>query len=122
MYIDLRQLHEVNHPQAFDGQRAADRTVRRTDLTMGTEDHNTPTVAVDKVIQVPSARAPVALTRANCAEFGIPLYPLGDPRQGTTHVIAPGPGRPRRGRGTAAPPRRVPGARPGGCTARATWR
>ncbi len=89
LYTDLHLLHEVNTPQAFDGLRAAGRTVRRPDLTIGTEDHNTPTVAVDKVIQNPAAREQAELMRANCAEFGIPLYRLGDSRQGIVHVIAP---------------------------------
>jgi 3-isopropylmalate/(R)-2-methylmalate dehydratase large subunit len=89
LYIDLHLLHEVNTPQAFDGLRAAGRTVHRPDLTIGTEDHNTPTLAIDKIIQSPAARQQVALMRANCAEFGIPLYRLGDARQGIVHVIGP---------------------------------
>ena len=36
-------VHEVTSPQAFDGLRLAGRTVRRTDLTLATEDHNVPT-------------------------------------------------------------------------------
>ena len=43
LYIDLHLLHEVTSPQAFDGLRLAGRPVRRTDLTLATEDHNTPT-------------------------------------------------------------------------------
>ena len=34
LYIDLHLVHEVTSPQAFDGLRAAGRTVRRPDLTM----------------------------------------------------------------------------------------
>src|ERR671938_449297 len=43
LYIDLHLLHEVTSPQAFDGLRLAGRPVRRVDLTLATEDHNTPT-------------------------------------------------------------------------------
>jgi 3-isopropylmalate/(R)-2-methylmalate dehydratase large subunit len=89
LYIDLHMLHEVNTPQAFDGLRAAGRTVRRPDLTVGTEDHNTPTVSIERAIQDPAARHQAELMRANCAEFGIPLYRLGDDRQGIVHVIGP---------------------------------
>ena len=39
LYIDLHLVHEVTSPQAFDGLRLAGRGVRRTDLTMATEDH-----------------------------------------------------------------------------------
>ncbi|WP_371493619.1 3-isopropylmalate dehydratase large subunit [Kitasatospora sp. NBC_00374] len=89
LYIDLQLLHEVNTPQAFDALRAAGRTVRRPDLTLGTEDHNTPTLAIDKVIRDPAGRRQAALMRENCAQFGIPLHRLGDPDQGIVHVIAP---------------------------------
>ncbi|MEU6596745.1 3-isopropylmalate dehydratase large subunit [Streptomyces flaveolus] len=89
LYVDLHLLHEVTTPQAFDGLRAAGRTVRRPDLTVGTEDHNTPTIAVDRAIQDPQAREQSALMRANCREFGIPLHRLGDPGQGIVHVIGP---------------------------------
>jgi 3-isopropylmalate/(R)-2-methylmalate dehydratase large subunit len=89
LYIDLHLLHEVNTPQAFDGLRAAGRTVRRPDLTVGTEDHNTPTVSVSRVISDPAASRQASLMRANCAEFGIPLHRLGSSQQGIVHVIGP---------------------------------
>ena len=46
LYIDLHLVHEVTSPQAFDGLRAAGRTVRRPELTMATEDHNVPTLDI----------------------------------------------------------------------------
>lgn len=89
VYIDLHLLHEVNTPRAFDDLRAAGRVVRRPDLTVGTEDHNTPTRDAGDVIKDPAGRRQSALMRRNCAEFGIPLYRLGDPGQGIVHVIGP---------------------------------
>ncbi|MFI0241782.1 3-isopropylmalate dehydratase large subunit [Streptomyces sp. NPDC016845] len=89
LYVDLQLLHEVNTPQAFDRLRAAGRTVRRPDLTVGTEDHNTPTLALDRVIKDREGRRQAELMRANCAGFGIPLHRFGDPGQGIVHVIAP---------------------------------
>ncbi|MFD3546482.1 3-isopropylmalate dehydratase large subunit [Streptomyces sp. NPDC058655] len=89
LYIDMHLLHEVNTPQAFDDLRAGGRTVRRPDLTVGTEDHNTPTVAIDKVIQDPAGRRQTTLMRSNCEEFGIPLHRLGSAGQGIVHVIGP---------------------------------
>ena len=79
----------MNTPQAFDDLRAAGRTVRRPELNLGTEDHNTPTAALDQLIRDPAGRRQSALMRANCAEFGIPLQRLGDPGQGIVHVIGP---------------------------------
>src|SRR3569832_167480 len=72
LYIDLHLLHEVTSPQAFDGLRLAGRPVRRTDLTLATEDHNVPTTDIDRPIADPVSRTQVETLRANCAEFGIP--------------------------------------------------
>ena len=54
--VDLHLVHEVTSPQAFDGLRQAGRRMRRTDLTVATEDHNTPTLEIDKPIQDPTSR------------------------------------------------------------------
>src|SRR4051812_4410754 len=87
LYIDLHLVHEVTSPQAFDGLRAARRPVRRPDLTIATEDHNVPTTAGP--IDDPVSRAQVDALRANCAEFGVRLHPMGDRSQGIVHVIGP---------------------------------
>jgi 3-isopropylmalate/(R)-2-methylmalate dehydratase large subunit len=89
LYIDLHLLHEVTSPQAFDGLRLAGRPVRRTDLTIATEDHNTPTVDIDKPIADPVSRTQIETLRRNCAEFGVRLHPLGDAEQGIVHVVGP---------------------------------
>ncbi|MDX6365354.1 MAG: 3-isopropylmalate/(R)-2-methylmalate dehydratase large subunit, partial [Nocardioidaceae bacterium] len=56
LYIDLHLVHEVTSPQAFDGLRLAGRRVRRPDLTLATEDHNIPTIDVEKPIADPVSR------------------------------------------------------------------
>ena len=89
LYIDLHLVHEVTSPQAFDGLRLAGRTVRRRDLTIATEDHNVPTVDVDKPIADPVSRTQVETLRRNCEEFGVRLHPLGDADQGIVHIIGP---------------------------------
>lgn len=89
IYIDLHLVHEVTSPQAFDGLRAAGRPVRRPDLTIATEDHNVPTVDIDKPIADPISRTQVETLRRNCAEFGIRLHPMGDLEQGIVHVVGP---------------------------------
>lgn len=89
LYIDLHLVHEVTSPQAFDGLRGAGRPVRRPDLTVATEDHNIPTIDVDKPIADPVSRAQVEALRTNCAEFGVPLYSLGNVEQGIVHVVGP---------------------------------
>ncbi|MBU7596178.1 3-isopropylmalate dehydratase large subunit [Streptomyces sp. P38-E01] len=89
LYIDLHLLHEVTSPQAFDGLRKSNRTVRRTDLTLATEDHNTPTLDIDKPIADPVSRIQLETLRKNCADFGVRLHPLGDVEQGVVHVVGP---------------------------------
>ena len=88
LYIDLHLLHEVTSPQAFDGLRMSGRPVRRTDLTIATEDHNTPT---DNLLTIadPVSRTQIETLRRNCEEFKIRLHPLGDAQQGIVHVIGP---------------------------------
>jgi 3-isopropylmalate/(R)-2-methylmalate dehydratase large subunit len=89
IYIDLHLVHEVTSPQAFDGLRLAGRPVRRPDLTIATEDHNVPTIDIDKPIADPVSRIQVETLRRNCEEFGVRLYPMGDIEQGIVHIIGP---------------------------------
>ena len=99
LYIDLHLLHEVTSPQAFDGLRLAGRPVRRTDLTLATEDHNTPTGYADKAfdnrrgdlmtILDTVSRTQIETLRKNCAEFGVQIRSLGHEDQGIVHVIGP---------------------------------
>jgi 3-isopropylmalate/(R)-2-methylmalate dehydratase large subunit len=89
LYIDLHLIHEVTSPQAFDGLRLSGRTVRRPDLTLATEDHNTPTIDIDKPIADPISKLQVDTLRKNAAEFGIRLHSLGDIEQGIVHVVGP---------------------------------
>ena len=89
LYIDMHFIHEVTSAQAFDGLRLAGRTVRRPDLSIATEDHNTPTLDIDKPIADPVSRTQIETLRRNCAEFGLRLHSLGDAEQGVVHVIGP---------------------------------
>ncbi|HWL78294.1 3-isopropylmalate dehydratase large subunit [Microbacterium sp.] len=89
IYIDLHLVHEVTSPQAFDGLRAEGRPVRRPDLTIATEDHNTPTLDIDKPIADLTSRTQIETLRRNAAEFGVRLHPLGDREQGIVHVVGP---------------------------------
>jgi len=89
LYIDLHLLHEVTSPQAFDGLRQAGRPVRRPDLTLATEDHNTPTLNIDRPIADPVSRTQVQTLRNNAKEFGVRIHSLGDLDQGIVHIIGP---------------------------------
>jgi 3-isopropylmalate/(R)-2-methylmalate dehydratase large subunit len=89
LYIDLHLIHEVTSPQAFDGLRLAGRGVRRADLTLATADHNVPTLDISVPVADPVSARQLAALSANCAEFGIALYPMGHPDQGIVHIIGP---------------------------------
>ena len=89
LYIDLHLVHEVTSPQAFEGLRLAGRQVRRPDLTLATEDHNTPTVNIDRPIADITSRTQIDTLRKNAREFGIRLHSLGDADQGIVHVVGP---------------------------------
>ncbi len=89
VYVDLHLVHEVTSPQAFDGLRMASRTVRRPELTVATMDHNVPTWSAQRGVEDPLSAKQMEVLAANCAEFGIRCYGIGDPGQGIVHVIGP---------------------------------
>ncbi len=89
LYIDLHLVHEVTSPQAFDGLRLNGRSVRRPDLTIATMDHNVPTTDITGPVEDPVSARQMDVLAANCQEFGIRLFPMGDPHQGIVHIIGP---------------------------------
>jgi 3-isopropylmalate/(R)-2-methylmalate dehydratase large subunit len=89
LYIDRHLTHEVTSPQAFEGLRNAGRKVRRPDLTIAVADHNVPTSDRTKGIDEPESRLQVETLERNVAEFGVPYFPVNDPRQGIVHIIGP---------------------------------
>ncbi|HUF27447.1 MAG TPA: 3-isopropylmalate dehydratase large subunit [Gemmatimonadaceae bacterium] len=113
LYVDLHLVHEVTSAQAFAELRERGLAVRRPDRTVATMDHATPTdprpapAAVGTrrggeddarpgrsglpllAVVDEAARAQLDQLASNCAAAGIPLFALGDDRQGIVHVIGP---------------------------------
>ncbi len=89
IYIDLHLVHEVTSAQAFDGLRMAGRRVRRTDLTVATADHNTPTWDLSIPVTDEISMAQLDALSRNCEEFGVTLYDRFSPLQGIVHIIGP---------------------------------
>ena len=89
IYIDLHLVHEVTSPQAFDGLRMAGRKVRRTDLTIATADHNTPTWDLSLPVTDEISKAQLDALDRNCEEFGVTLYDRFSDLQGIVHIIGP---------------------------------
>jgi 3-isopropylmalate/(R)-2-methylmalate dehydratase large subunit len=93
LYIDLHLVHEVTSPQAFSVLRERGLRVRRTDRTLATMDHSTPTdpeqIFGGHPIALESAARQVRQLEKNCAEFGVELLGLKDGRRGIVHIIGP---------------------------------
>jgi 3-isopropylmalate/(R)-2-methylmalate dehydratase large subunit len=89
LYIDLHLVHEVTSPQAFAGLRARGLPVRRPDRTVATMDHSTPTLPKRLAVVDEMAATQLKRLEDNCRDFGVPLYALGDEKQGIVHVIGP---------------------------------
>ncbi len=89
LYIDRHLVHEVTSPQAFEGLKLANRVPRRADAAVAVPDHNVPTTDRSQGITDPVSRLQVETLDANCAEYGITEFKMGDIRQGIVHVIGP---------------------------------
>jgi len=93
LYIDLHLIHEVTSPQAFSILRDRGMKLRHPEQTVATMDHSTPSTPPgpdgNYVIENPDAEIQLAALESNCAEFGVPLFPMGHPNQGIVHVTAP---------------------------------
>ena len=89
LYVDLHLIHEVTSPQAFEGLRQAGRSVRRPDLTLGTVDHNVPTIGRELPNPDPLSAKQIEVMQTNTQDCGVTLYDIFDERQGIVHIIGP---------------------------------
>jgi 3-isopropylmalate/(R)-2-methylmalate dehydratase large subunit len=89
LFIGLHLVHEVTSPQAFDALRARGWRVRFPGRTFATVDHIAPTHDPARPFADVLGEEMMAALERNCRDFGVPLWPLGDPRQGIVHVIGP---------------------------------
>jgi len=89
LFIGLHLIHEVTTPQAFDALRQRGWTVARPDRTFATVDHIVPTRQRQRPFLDVMAEDMIASLERNTRDFGVPLYDIGDERQGIVHVIGP---------------------------------
>ena len=88
-FIDKHFIHEVTSPVAFLNLEKRGIGVLHPDRTIGTPDHNVPTVDQDKTIKDKLSRMQVEKLRENCKKYGIELHDLGSDHHGIVHVIGP---------------------------------
>ena len=89
LYIDRHLCHDGSI-QGFKRLRQLGRQLRRPEQTYATPDHYTPThtASLDEIADARSCEIVTSID-ANCAEFGVHLFPWGDERQGIAHVVGP---------------------------------
>ncbi|MEN8722507.1 MAG: 3-isopropylmalate dehydratase large subunit [Alphaproteobacteria bacterium] len=89
LYIDRHLVHEVTSPQAFEGLRMTNRTVRKPENTLCVPDHNVPTEGRANGISNPESKLQVDTLMQNAADFGLEIYGMDDIRQGIVHIVGP---------------------------------
>jgi len=89
LFIGLPLIHEVTSPQAFGALRERGLEVRHPERTFATVDHIVPTHSQARPFEDGLAEEMMSAIEKNCREFGVPLFGLGDQRQGVVHVVGP---------------------------------
>ncbi len=89
LFVGLHLVHEVTSPQAFEMLRERGLAVRFPERTFATVDHIVPTDLVQRPFVDDLAEEMMDAIEQNAAEFEIPLFNIGDQRQGVVHVIGP---------------------------------
>ena len=89
LYVDRHLMHEVTSPQAFEGLKIANRSVRNPRSILATLDHCVPTKDRNKPIADPIARKQVETMMENCKFHGLNLYDMTNPNNGVIHIVVP---------------------------------
>jgi len=89
IYIDRHLIHEGTSPQALAGLKAANRKVRRPELTFAAMDHSVSTKNRLLPVVDEDARNQFEALAKNCEEHGVHLFDMHSKNQGIVHVIGP---------------------------------
>ncbi|MDX1478589.1 MAG: 3-isopropylmalate dehydratase large subunit [Saprospiraceae bacterium] len=90
LHVDRHFLHELSGAMSFKGLSEKGHKVRNAELTFATVDHVVDTVpGRSDLTQIPNGTEFIRGLRQGCRQYGVPLYDLGDDRQGIVHVISP---------------------------------
>ncbi|RKF19828.1 3-isopropylmalate dehydratase large subunit [Alginatibacterium sediminis] len=90
LYVDRHLMHEVTSPQAFEGLRIANRSVRNPHSILATMDHCVPTKAADRInLPDPIGKKQIEVMASNCEDNAINLYDMKSPNNGVIHIVVP---------------------------------
>ena len=89
LYMDRHVLHELHAPHAFRKLQAANRRVRRPDLTFSAMDHTASSLPLAQQTPNAQTQAIVDAMREGSRRNGIRIFDIGDPEHGISHVVAP---------------------------------
>jgi 3-isopropylmalate/(R)-2-methylmalate dehydratase large subunit len=88
MWVDRHFIHEGSF-HAFSRLAERGAAVAEPGLTFGVADHYVPTRSPQRDIADPEIAHMVRQVEENTARHGVPLFGIGDPRQGIAHVVGP---------------------------------
>lgn len=88
-FIDRHFIHEVTSPVAFLGLESRDISVKYSNRTFATADHNTPTIDQHLPVKDPLSANQLETLERNAAKYGISHWGLGDKNNGIVHVVGP---------------------------------
>jgi 3-isopropylmalate/(R)-2-methylmalate dehydratase large subunit len=89
MRIDRHLLHDLSGPAALAALRQMKRPVHAPQLTFAMVDHGVATVPGRRDDSAAASRRLLPMLRHQCAQLGIRVFDLDDPRQGIVHVVGP---------------------------------
>jgi 3-isopropylmalate/(R)-2-methylmalate dehydratase large subunit len=87
LYVDGHLLDEHTSVPAFEALRASGRRVRRPAATLAVVDHNAP--LPENGPADPRSLQQIEALERHARNSGVPVFSLGDARQGISHVVGP---------------------------------
>ncbi|MGH7715781.1 MAG: 3-isopropylmalate dehydratase large subunit, partial [Vulcanimicrobiaceae bacterium] len=89
LYIDRHIMHDLTSMKAFADLEAADRAVRRADLTIGVQDHLLATNPGRDDFSYAQGTVFIQAQRRNAEKHNVALLDIHDAEQGIVHIVGP---------------------------------
>ncbi|MGH7682729.1 MAG: 3-isopropylmalate dehydratase large subunit [Vulcanimicrobiaceae bacterium] len=89
LYVDRHIMHDLTSYKAFADLEAANRQLRRPDLTVAVQDHVIPTNPGRNDFSYDKGTVFIQSQRRYTSKYGVMLFDLNDAEQGIAHVVGP---------------------------------